>query len=151
MALNDHDLFNSFMLNEIEGKDAALRYLMGIDVILIGAYVITLANLFGNLGIKLIDSDVHLSQILPFNVNIAIASLMSPIFLWIISTYIIVTSFGRFKVDEKIFNPSKSATRLIEINEIAYFRLKWSSVLTLTGLVIVLLLVTMGLGWIVRA
>ena len=73
-----YKLFNDFILNEIKTKEDALKQLMSIDALLIGAYS---AVWFGL--ISKVDKDNQLTDIAPY-------LLISPIIIWICSFYIYI-------------------------------------------------------------
>lgn len=139
----DYNLFNSFMLNEIKGKEDSLRHLISINIILIGAYITVL----GNFGLKLFDLFGTLTFLSESWIIVIPVVLLTPVIIWIASTMIMMEGLKPLDFVDKTFGPSTSSNALIKINSDKYSSLRDGEIFTLSALSMVTVLINICILW----
>lgn len=116
---NNQKLFNDFMLNEIKAKEDALRQLLAVNALLIGAYSTILLSIL----LKVFD----IIRVLPqhritFNITILAELLIiaiiiiSPVNFWVDSIENILRGLEQSNLASVLLDPRNSSNALVEIN-----------------------------------
>lgn len=96
----DNVLFNNFLLNEIKAQDDAIRQVMSISALLIGAYATVVANSFGKLSTSSLNDTIwiHLVDIKQGTIGSVLQFFylifLIPILIWTLTLWISVMNLS---------------------------------------------------------
>lgn len=156
----DNVLFNNFLLNEIKAQDDAIRQVMSISALLIGAYATVIANSFGKLSTSSLNDTIwiHLVDIKQGTIGSELQFFylifLIPILIWTLTLWISVMNLSpsaktwpyselpdsNHKQDEALV-----LAFLMKTAQIKYRTYRLSSIMMVLGLMTAISIVILGM------